>query len=60
MPLGERPGEAIMEQARALGFSDSADTRALFDEVMASVIVPQLDAFELGAAAAWEAARTDA
>lgn len=61
MPLdpGARPAEPILADALALGFSYSEHTRALFFGTMEQVVVPQLDAFKMGAASAWETIRGD-
>lgn len=53
MPAGDIP-EALLEEARALGFSDSGDARAILSETIRSVIVPRLADYGLPAADAWE------
>lgn len=59
MPIGAPIEEDVLEDALGLGFSDSHLSRELFFATMEEVVVPQLDAFELGAAAAWRDLRAD-
>ncbi len=53
LTAGPPPPADVLEQARALGFTDGAAARQTFDDVRDHVIVPRLHSLGLDASAAW-------
>ncbi len=53
MPIGKKLPEALLQEAQALGFSDSHTARSLLADTFEEVIIPQLSAVGLDARTAW-------